>query len=98
MNMISIQINKRIALFFFSIGTLLFLIQLTQQTISLVTVIGFYYLGLSIIINSIIVIILLVHLLINKNKKETVTSIGIILINFPIAIMYYFIVMNYILN
>lgn len=95
--MISVRTNKKFALFFFIVGTMLFIIQLLTREINMITVIGYFYVGASIIINSIVVLILLFQLINYKRKKETLTSIGLILINLPIAFVYSYLVVNYLI-
>ena len=86
--------TSKIAWISFSIGTLLFVLQVFIKGINTVTIIGYYYVGLAVIINSIILMILLSILYLKKNKIETIKSIGIILLNIPIALLYYQIVIN----
>ncbi len=86
--------SYKIALISFSIGTILFLLQIINKGLNSVTIIGYYYVGLAIIVNSLILIILLSVLLLNKNKIEIIKSIGIILFNVPIAFLYYQIVIH----
>ncbi|MDO5980099.1 hypothetical protein [Flavivirga spongiicola] len=88
------KVSSKIALVSFSIGTILFVLQVFIKGINAVTMIGYYYVGLAIIINSLVFIMLLSLLFINKNKRETIQSIGIILFNIPIAFLYYSIVIH----
>lgn len=93
----SLKSSRTITKFFFIVGTILFIIQIITQSINGITLLGLYYVVASIIINSIIVLILLIKLIQKEKRTETIKSIGIILINAPIALFYYFIVMNFIL-
>lgn len=87
----------KIAITFFIIGTLLFLIQLITSKLNYITIIGFYYVILSIIINSLILLILLILLIKHHDKKETLKSITYIVSNIPIAMIYYVIVTDLLL-
>ncbi|MDO5970912.1 hypothetical protein Q4Q35_13960 [Flavivirga aquimarina] len=86
--------SRTIALISFSIGTILFLLQAINKGLSTVTVIGFNYVKVAIIVNSLVFIILLFTLFLSKQKLETIKSIGIILLNIPIAFLYYQIVIH----
>ncbi len=92
-----LKTTSSIALFFFAIGTLLFVLQIIIRGITGVTILGYYYVMVSIIINLIIIVILLISLLIER-KLETLKSIGIILANIPIAYLYFYIVTKYLIQ
>ena len=92
-----LKASKYIASTFFVIGSLLFITQIFWQELTVVTIIGYYYLAVSIIINTIIVIILLFVLLLMENKRKTLMSIGIILLNIPVAFIYTIIVVNHLI-
>ncbi|GER59962.1 hypothetical protein ULMA_20700 [Patiriisocius marinus] len=91
----TIKISAGIALTFFVIGSLLFLLQLVLTDRSTVPVIGFYYVFTAVIINSIVVLTLIGKLFIDQNYTETLKSIAIILANVPVAIAYTYIVFEY---
>ncbi len=86
--------SYKIALISFSIGTILFVLQIINKGLNGVTIIGYYYVGAAIIVNSLILIILLSVLFLNKNKIDIIKSIGVILVNIPIAFLYYQIVIH----
>lgn len=88
---------KKFALVFFIIGSTLFLIQIMTSELTAITIFGYYYLILSIIINLIFVILLLCTLVLDKNKKETIKSIGVLMLNIPIAFIYAYLVLNHII-
>ena len=92
-----IIVSKKIALVFFTLGTLLFLTQSIIRGLNMVTVIGYYYLYLSVIINLVLVIILTVRLVLGKNKIDTLKAIGILSINIPIASIYAYLVLNHLI-
>jgi len=95
--MVKIKEAFQFALLFFVLGTLLFVIQLIIGEISIVTIIGLYYVILAVIINVIKLFHQLSILLFRKDKIMTLKSIGVILINIPIAYLYFFIVTNYLI-
>ncbi|GEQ87297.1 hypothetical protein ULMS_28050 [Patiriisocius marinistellae] len=77
-----------LALFFFSIGTLLLILQTIFRDLNGVTMVGFYYLCIAVICNVFFVAVLLIGLLLKEDPKETFKAIGILLINLPIAYVY----------
>lgn len=84
-----------IAKLFFAIGTCIFLLHLIfRDTVGFIWI-GYIYTMFSIVINSIIVIVLIIALIIEHNRTETLKSIGIILTNAPIAFGYFLIVIEY---
>ena len=95
--MYKIKAAYQFALIFFIPGTLLFLIQLMIREISLVTIIGYYFVALAILLNVIMLVIQLLILLFRTDKIKTLKSIGILLINIPIAYAYYYTVMNFLI-
>ena len=82
------KVSCRIALFFFVVGTLLFLLQHATKNMDWLLIIGFYYVLFSVFINVIIVLTLLAKLFMDAEKLQTLKSIGIILLNAPIAYLY----------
>lgn len=92
-----IKASKFFFFIFFGIGSLLFLIQLIVQELSLVTIIGYYYLLLVLAINSLILLGLFISLIFEDNKLKTLKAMGIILLNLPIACLYLTIVLNHLL-
>lgn len=94
-----LKATYKVALLFFTLGTLLFLLQIIVRDITGITFVGYLYVIGSIIINLIILIILLFSLALEKDKRtETLKSIGVILINVPIAYLYFYIVIEYLIN
>nr|WP_321236237.1 hypothetical protein [uncultured Psychroserpens sp.] len=92
-----LKLSTLTALVFFSIGTLLLLLHVVFRNQFDVTIIGLYYVLFAIVINSIIVVILLIDLILNNTKVEALKSIGVILLNAPIALLYFHIVVDYLL-
>jgi len=89
------KICFRITFAFLIIGTFLFILQLFFRGITLITIIGYYYVIFSLILNSIAVILLFTLLFVEENTKEILKSIGVLLINIPIAYLYFYIVTTY---
>ena len=90
-----INTSKAIALLSFVIGTILFAIQLC-----FITPIGLIYSGIifivvAVIINTIALTALVFVLLGNTdNQSETIKTCGLILLNIPIAILYFYILIE----
>ncbi|WP_452597154.1 hypothetical protein [Pontimicrobium sp. MEBiC01747] len=79
----------KIALLFFTIGTLLLILHFIFNTSNFIIWLGYMYVLLAIVINSILLIILIVALFIDKEKLETLKSIGVLSLNIPIAFVYF---------
>ncbi|WP_452601609.1 hypothetical protein [Pontimicrobium sp. MEBiC06410] len=79
----------KIALLFFTIGTLLLILHFIFNTSNFIIWLGYMYVLLAIVINSILLIILIVALFIDKEKLETLKSIGVLTLNIPIAFVYF---------
>jgi len=95
--MYKIKAATQFALLFFSIGTLLFLVQLLVGQLSMITFIGYYFVMLAILINVLMLTIQFLILVFKNDKMMTLKSIGILLINIPIAYLYYYTILNYII-
>ncbi|MEH6538106.1 MAG: hypothetical protein V7719_17025 [Psychroserpens sp.] len=80
------------AFVFFGFGTMLLILQLCCQNKFAITIFGFYYVLFSVIANSLVVLVLLFVLIFKMNKIKTLKSIGALLINIPIACVYFLIV------
>ncbi|EDM43361.1 hypothetical protein SCB49_01362 [unidentified eubacterium SCB49] len=83
------------AIIFFAIGTLLFILQMVTDNFSLLTIIGFYFVVAAVIINCIILLSLIVLLILNKDYPESLKSIGVTLANIPIALLYFYIIIEF---
>ncbi|WP_298902649.1 hypothetical protein [uncultured Psychroserpens sp.] len=90
-----LQFVTKAALTFFSIGTLLLILQLCFKTESGIAIIDLYYLLFAIVINSLILLVLIGYLIIKDNKLKTLKSIGILITNIPIADGYFYVVIYY---
>ena len=79
----------RLALYCFVFGSFILLIHLTEIT-EFTLGIGLLFTGLAIITNSIMLLILIIHSLFNyKDFEEHITTIIILLLNIPIAQLYF---------
>lgn len=89
-----ITTSKSIAVISFVIGTILFALQLYFDGIILIDV-GFVFVIAVIIVNSISLIALIVTILGNsKNKLELFKTCGIIILNIPIAMAYFYVLVK----
>lgn len=79
----------KITALFFIIGTLLLLLHFIFNASDFIIWLGYMYVLLAIFINSIILILLIVALIIDQQKIETLKSIGVLLLNIPIALVYF---------
>lgn len=84
-----LKATLKIALLFFTIGTLLLILHFIFNTSNFIIWLGYMYVLLAIVINSILLIILIVALFIDKEKLETLKSIGVLTLNIPIAFVYF---------
>lgn len=80
----------------FILGSILFLIQLIISDLSTITIIGLYYVAIALFVNLVILLGLILALIFESNKKDTLKSIGILSTNIPIAAVYTLIVINYV--
>jgi len=85
------------ALVFFSFGTLILISQICFRNEFAITIFGLYYVLFSIVINSLIVLVMLFSFLVEEKAIKTLKSIGILLVNIPIALLYYILVIDYII-
>lgn len=78
----------RLALFCFMFGSFILLIHLTEVSESTLGI-GILFTGLAIILNSIMLLILVIHSLLNyKDFEEHISTLIILLLNIPIARLY----------
>jgi len=91
----SLDISKIAAGVSFILGTLLLVLFLFFREFESIVIFGLYYVLIAFIINAFIVIWLITRLIIHSEKWiELLKAIGVILINIPIAIGYFFVVIN----
>ncbi len=91
----TLRTSAAIAIISFSIGTILFLLQLVNFNIEGLPVVGLFYLFLAVVTNLMVLLVLLLKLCIEKQKTPILKSIGIILTNAPIAMLYTYILFEY---
>jgi len=90
----SLDISKIVAGISFIIGTLFLVIHLFFKGPSIV-LFGLYYVIIAFVFNTLVFLALMVRLINHSEKwSELLKAIGVILINIPIAIGYFFIVIN----
>lgn len=83
-----------VAMLFFIIGTLFLILQICFKGSFEITLFGYYYVYFSVIVNIIVLGLLLVVLIFKTNRIKTLKAIGVLLINIPIAYLYFLIVMK----
>jgi hypothetical protein len=90
-----INISKAIAIISFIIGTILFVLQLYNSDTSSLIYPGILFIIIALIINFISIIGLVYYLLGDTNEKsELLKTIGMVLLNLPIAILYFYILIH----
>ena len=90
-----ITTSKTIAVLSFVIGTILFTLQLYRFNSNNLIQIGIIFIISAVIINTISLLVLLFGLLGNTDKWEILKTIGIVLANIPIAIIYFYLLINF---
>lgn len=87
--------SKSLAIISLIVGTVLFSLQLYLGKETSLISIGFIFVVIAVIINSISLLIMVFYLLGNsKQKIEVFKTIGIILLNIPIAVLYFYIIIS----
>ena len=87
--------STQVAVYSFLMGTLLFLLSFPFYENEFIYPIGILYVILATFINLMILIWLLYYLIVNKNERqEIVIEILVLLINIPIALAYFFIIVE----
>ncbi|CAH8292778.1 hypothetical protein EV196_10382 [Mariniflexile fucanivorans] len=90
-----ITTTKAIAAISFIFGTILFALQISFRHSHMFIYPGFIFVIVAIILNTISFLGLLFYLLGNpKEKLEIIKACGIVLLNIPIAILYFIIIIN----
>ncbi len=87
--------SKTIAILSFAIGTILFILQLYRFNSGNLIHTGIIFIMSAVIINTISLLVLLFGLLGNTDKLEILKTIGIVLANIPIAIIYFYLLINF---
>lgn len=91
----TLQTSSTIAIVSFTLGTILFLLQLVSVDNHNLPLLGFYYVCIAIVVNLIVLLALAVKLFIVKQKVAILKSMAIIVINAPIAYAYAYILFEY---
>ncbi len=90
-----ITFGKFISIISFIIGTTLFSLYLYFNNSNDISSIGFYFVVTALILNSLLLTVFVVALIINsKHREELLKTCGMILLNIPIAIFYFYIVIS----
>ena len=77
------------------IGTALFLLYIFSQNTEII-ILGFVYLCIATVLNLMLFLSLLIMVLSDaKSRIENLKSMGLLIINIPIAILYFFILIEY---
>jgi len=91
-----INTSKLIALISFALGTCLLVAFLLLPKENSILIAGLYYVGYTAIINVILFLILIITTFVYwDNRIKVLKTCGLLLINIPITICYFFIVVNY---
>lgn len=92
-----INTGKLIALISFALGTCLLLSFLLFPKIDSIIIIGLYYVGIAALINAILFLFLILTAFVYWDYRiKLFKTCGLMLLNIPIAIGYFFMVINYI--
>jgi|GEM_PF-4198916 len=91
----TLQTSASIAIVSFTIGTLLFLLQLVNFDNHNLPLFGLYYLLLAVLVNLVVLLVLFIKLFSVEHKTEILKSMGIIIANAPIAFIYAYILFEY---
>ena len=87
--------GRIITLFSFVLGTMLLLFYLYFDKSYTIMNIGFYFVIVAFLLNSLLFVINIVAIIINnKYRLEFLKTCGVMLINIPIAILYFYIVVS----
>ncbi len=89
-----LKFSKIIFFIFFSIGTVLLILQFCFRNEFVIAIMGLYYVLFSIAINLVIVLVFLGSLIFKNDLSTILKSIGIISLNAPIAYIYFLIVIE----
>lgn len=90
-----VSFSTYLAIGSFTIGTILFILHQIFPNESYIFIVGFFYVLLAILLNSLVLLNLLYQFIINEAERETIAiRILILLANIPIALLYFFIVIK----
>ncbi len=92
---ILITSSKTIAILSFIIGTSLFALQLYNKNAYALTMVGILFIGIATVVNSIALLSLVFTALKpSAYRKDLLKTIGIVLLNIPIALLYFYILIE----
>ncbi|WP_308990878.1 hypothetical protein QLS71_012395 [Mariniflexile litorale] len=87
--------SKTLAASSFIIGTILFTLQISFRHSHALVYPGIIFIIVAVILNTMSLLGLLIYLFVNpKEKHEIIKACGMVLLNIPIAILYFFIIIN----
>ncbi|NII81933.1 MULTISPECIES: hypothetical protein [unclassified Pedobacter] len=90
----TISVGQKTAVYSFVFGTMILLIFLLSKYTPLVAV-GLYYVLAASVFNMLILLTLLIQFMYYKeHRKKILTTVTFMLLNIPISILYFFIVIN----
>ena len=90
----NLPFSTKLMLISFAIGSLLLLLHLLLPKENIIIIVGYIYVVLAIIVNTITLIYLLIQLGLNWQEAETrIIRILILLTNLPIAAFYFYLVL-----
>ena len=90
------NIGRAVAILSFIIGTILFSFFLYFGETFIPIVIGLGFIGVAITLNAILLVFnLIMSLIYETNRYENLKTCGIILLNIPIAILYFYIIISF---
>ncbi|WP_400077599.1 hypothetical protein [Winogradskyella sp. R77965] len=94
-----INIGKLITIISFVLGTCLLVSFILFPKEDSIVMIGLHYVGYAIVINAILLLFLIITAFVYWDQRITVfKTCGLLLLNIPIAIAYFFIVITYIFS
>ena len=83
------RVGRYVALGSFAIGTLLVIISyLSVRRPDTIMIFGLYYVMLAVVVNSIVLLLVFISLFSAKNKRRVWATMGIMLANIPISLLY----------
>lgn len=77
------------------VGTLFLVAFLASQEDGLIGI-GFYYLGIAFYWNLTVLVVVLANMIYRKIWKESLLTVGLMLVNIPIAYLYFLIVIKFV--
>jgi len=89
------NICKFTALVSFTIGTILVILFAMNKAQDSLIIIGFYYIFIAVMLNSILLFCVFISVLyFSQHRQELLAHCGLVLLNIPVALGYFFLVLN----